>query len=148
MLARRLDYEVDVMDAFSAQRDGSALIVDTRRQASWDHGHVTGAVHLASTAEDELREEPENARVILIVYGWGPGCNGATRAALELLQQGFDVREMTGGIEYWIRNGLPIEGCASSPFARTAVDAPEATAAVTDTVDLTQPADPLVTADG
>lgn len=146
MLNRRLAYEIDVMDAFKAQREQSAIIVDTRRQTSWNHGHVTGSVHLPSTALDDIGEEITNARITLIVYGWGPGCNGATCAALELLQQGFDVREMTGGIEYWIRNGLPIEGCASSPFARTAVNVPEATAAATETVSLTQPADPLVTA--
>lgn len=45
----------------------------------------------------------------MVTYCWGPGCNGATRAALTLARLGFEVREMIGGIEYWIREGLPVE---------------------------------------
>jgi hypothetical protein len=42
------------------------------------------------------------------VYCWGPGCDGATRAAHELVRRGYQVREMIGGIEYWIREGFPV----------------------------------------
>ncbi|MFE5999867.1 rhodanese-like domain-containing protein [Streptomyces sp. NPDC056454] len=40
---------------------------------------------------------------------WGPGCNGATRAALALAQLGYQVKEMLGGFEYWAREGLAFE---------------------------------------
>lgn len=42
----RLAYEIDVVAAAQAQADGTAVIVDTRRQASWDQGHIAGALHL------------------------------------------------------------------------------------------------------
>ena len=45
----------------------------------------------------------------LIVYGWGPGCNGATGTARALLAAGLDVRELLGGYEYWVRNGFATE---------------------------------------
>ena len=38
---------------------------------------------------------------VLVVYCWGPGCNGATKAAVKLSALGFPVKEMIGGIEYW-----------------------------------------------
>ncbi len=44
-----------------------------------------------------------------MTYCWGPGCNGATRAALALSRLGFAVREMLGGIEYWTREGFGVE---------------------------------------
>ena len=44
----------------------------------------------------------------IVTYCWGPGCNGATRAALALSEAGYDAREMIGGIEYWIREGFPV----------------------------------------
>jgi 3-mercaptopyruvate sulfurtransferase SseA len=44
----------------------------------------------------------------VVTYCWGPGCNGGTRAALVLALQGFRVREMIGGFEYWAREGLPV----------------------------------------
>ena len=46
----------------------------------------------------------------LVVYCWSPACNGATKAAARLHDEGRAVREMLGGFEYWVREGLPIEG--------------------------------------
>lgn len=100
----RLAYELDVVAAHAAQAEGSVTIVDTRKQLSWDHGHVAGALHLGV---DVLPRDS-----VLVLYGWGPGCNGATHTALALLRDGYDVREMVGGYEYWVRNGFPTEGVA------------------------------------
>ena len=44
----------------------------------------------------------------MVVYCWGPGCNGATRAALQFSRLGYAVKEMIGGFEYWAREGLEI----------------------------------------
>ena len=107
-LEARLAYEIDVVAAAEAQADGTAVIVDTRRQSSWDQGHVAGAVHLPKDAlEAPLGWLPADRT--LVVYGWGPGCNGATHTAQRLLLEGFDVREMIGGYEYWVRNGFAVE---------------------------------------
>ena len=51
------------------------------------------------------RAHPSRARPI-VVYCWGPGCNGATRAALEFARLGHPVKEMLGGFEYWVREGF------------------------------------------
>ncbi|MGO4586021.1 rhodanese-like domain-containing protein [Arthrobacter sp. 2RAF6] len=96
---------MDVADA----APGSFVLVDTRRRSSWDHGHIPGAVHLP-TAEIPARAGaliPAGSSVV--VYSWGPGCNGSTFAALAFAELGYPVREMIGGIEYWARNGLPVE---------------------------------------
>lgn len=45
----------------------------------------------------------------VVVYSWRPGCNGSTLAALAFAKMGYPVRALIGGIEYWIRNGLPAE---------------------------------------
>ena len=47
---------------------------------------------------------------LLVVYCWGPGCNGAHKAAAALSAHGRQVKEMIGGFEYWAREGQPIEG--------------------------------------
>ena len=103
----RLTFQTDVSDTAAAR--GTVTVVDSRSRAAWDQGHVPGAVHLP-TAEipDRARELLDPARPV-VAYCWGPGCNGATRAALELARLGYEVREMIGGIEYWIREGLPVE---------------------------------------
>ncbi|GAA2901841.1 hypothetical protein GCM10020220_109020 [Nonomuraea rubra] len=96
-------------------------MVDARNRESWDQGHVEGAVHLphreiAARAESLI---PKDATVV--TYCWGPGCNGATRAALEFAKLGYAVKEMIGGFEYWAREGFPME--TASGVTRRPVDA-------------------------
>lgn len=104
----RLAYEIDVVAAAAAVESGRAILVDTRKLASWEHGHIAGALHLPTTAIDDRLDDLPRDRT-LIVYGWGPGCNGATGTARTLLAAGLDVRELLGGYEYWVRNGFAVE---------------------------------------
>jgi rhodanese-related sulfurtransferase len=104
----RLAYEIDVVAAAQAVAAGSAVLVDTRRLQSWEHGHIAGALHLPTSELDARLGDLPRDRT-LIVYGWGPGCNGATATARTLLAAGLDVRELLGGYEYWVRNGFPTE---------------------------------------
>ena len=54
--------DVDVVAASRAQTDGTAVIVDTRTQLSWDHGPVAGALHLpADTLDGRLATLPASA---------------------------------------------------------------------------------------
>ena len=105
----KLQFEIDVMDVADAIQGTELFLVDTRRRASWDHGHIQGAIHLPTAEIPERAAEliPTGSQVV--VYSWGPGCNGSAVAALALAELGYSVREMIGGIEYWSRNGLPIE---------------------------------------
>jgi rhodanese-related sulfurtransferase len=109
--ARRLAVETDVSDVAAALESGRPgfVLLDSRGAAAWEQGHVPGAVHLPGR-EIEARAPTELDRSVPVVtYCWGPGCNGATRAALALARLGFRVREMIGGFEYWAREGLPVE---------------------------------------
>jgi rhodanese-related sulfurtransferase len=47
---------------------------------------------------------------LMITYCWGPGCNSSTKAALKLASMGFRVKELIGGIEYWIKEDGKVEG--------------------------------------
>ena len=86
-----------------------------------DHGRASDMAHLielSSLGTPEVRglRSLVDPAVPVVTYCWGPGCNGATKAALALSQLGYRVREMIGGIEYWIREGHPVEG--RRPVAR------------------------------
>ena len=119
---RRLAVETDVSDVHAALESGSPgfVLVDTRSSAAWAQGSVPGAVHLpgreiAARAATEL-----DPAVPVVTYCWGPGCNGATRAALTLALLGYLVREMIGVLEYWAREGLPVR--TAQGVSRPAVD--------------------------
>jgi rhodanese-related sulfurtransferase len=106
-----LAFHADVSDVQAALESGAPgfTLVDSRGLVAWRQGHVPGAVHLP-TAEIPTRAGALlDPGVPVVTYCWGPGCNGATRAALALAQLGYRVKEMLGGIEYWIREGFAVE---------------------------------------
>ncbi|MGP3961351.1 rhodanese-like domain-containing protein [Nonomuraea sp. 3N208] len=119
----RLTFETDVADVAAdlAAAVPDFVVVDSRSRESWDQGHIEGATHLP-TAEIAARAPALIPKSSLVVtYCWGPGCNGATRAALEFAKLGYEVKEMIGGFEYWAREGFPVETASGS--TRREVDA-------------------------
>ena len=63
-------------------------------------------MHHSEIAERAPKEIPSDMPVV--VYCWGPGCNGAHRGALNFALLGYQVKEMIGGFEYWAREGYPV----------------------------------------
>ncbi|MFJ9736099.1 rhodanese-like domain-containing protein [Streptomyces sp. NPDC101171] len=96
----------DVAAALAAGGDPGFVLVDSRSTESWDQGHIPGAVHLPTALIPEQAERLLDKAVPVVTYCWGPGCNGATRAALALAELGYRVQELLGGFEYWAREGL------------------------------------------
>jgi rhodanese-related sulfurtransferase len=71
---------------------------------------VPGALHLPHTEINAATTAALPHDKLLVVYCWGPGCNGATKAAMQLSALGFPVKEMIGGMEYWEdRERYPVE---------------------------------------
>ncbi|WP_232666190.1 rhodanese-like domain-containing protein [Pseudonocardia sp. TRM90224] len=113
--ASRLTFETDVSDVHADLHAGTDLVlVDSRGDAAWAQGRIPGAVHLptAQIAERAAALVPPGSAVV--TYCWGPGCNGATRAALAFAQLGYPVKEMIGGYEYWVREGFTVETAAGA----------------------------------
>ena len=106
--ARRLEVETDVADVAAAMEADEVdfVLLDSRSRASYDEGHLPGAVHLPELTAETVAELPEGP---VVTYCWGPACIGACKAALRLAQLGRPVKEMLGGYEYWARESHPIE---------------------------------------
>lgn len=112
--AGRLAFEADVSDVHADLEAGLAsfVLVDSRSTESWEQGHIPHALHLpTSRIEVEAAAVVPRDRVV-VTYCWGPGCNGATRAALAFARLGYQVKEMIGGYEYWVREGFGVETAA------------------------------------
>ena len=109
--AARLAFETDVSDVHAALETGAPgfVLLDSRSTEAWAQGHVPGALHLPGREIPARSGDELDPAVPVVTYCWGPGCNGATRAALALAERGYRVREMLGGFEYWAREGLPVE---------------------------------------
>ncbi|MFF8093691.1 rhodanese-like domain-containing protein [Streptomyces sp. NPDC016675] len=99
----------DVAAALAADGEPGFVLVDCRSTESWDQGHVPGAVHLPTALVPEQAPRLLDPAVPVVTYCWGPGCDGAKRAALALAELGYRVKEMLGGFEYWVREGFAHE---------------------------------------
>lgn len=96
---------VTVAELKSAMKD-EALVVDVREPNEYVAGHVPGAL-LLPLAMVPLRhsELPKGETIYLICQTGGRSFTAATWLA----QQGYDVRNVTGGTSDWIANGFPVE---------------------------------------
>ena len=56
--------------------------------------------------ENRLAELPKNKELIL--YCWDVWCNTAAKAAVVLLDNGYTVRELSGGIAAWKTMNFPL----------------------------------------
>ena len=107
--AAKLRYETDPSDVAAAQSAGERFVlVDTRGHAAWHQGRAVGAIHLPTGEIAERAASEISPGTPVVVYCWGPGCNGSTKAALHFSRLGYEVRELIGGFEYWAREGLPV----------------------------------------
>ncbi|MET9593069.1 rhodanese-like domain-containing protein [Streptomyces sp. NPDC006516] len=114
--AARLAFEADVSDVHADLASGAPgiVVVDTRSDAAWDQGHIPGAFHLPTARIADLAPQLIDPARTVVPYCWGPGCNGATRAALAFARLGYQVKEMLGGFEYWVREGFVYDSAAGS----------------------------------
>ena len=109
-LHSKLSFYTDAADVAADLQNGvtSIVIIDTRSAEYYVRGHVPGAVsfpHKLMTAES-TRELSKD--VVYVTYCDGIGCNGSTQGAYKLAKLGFHVKEMIGGLDFWIRDQHPL----------------------------------------
>ncbi|MFC1412285.1 rhodanese-like domain-containing protein [Streptacidiphilus sp. N1-12] len=109
--AARLAFEADVSDVRADQLAAvpGVVLVDSRGDDAWAQGRIPGALHIPTARIAELAPRLVDPAATVVTYCWGPGCNGATRAALAFARLGYSVKEMLGGFEYWVREGFPYD---------------------------------------
>ena len=89
----RLAVETDPSDVRLDLERGhpGIVVVDVRSAEAYEKCHIPGAIslpHRAMTAES-VRALPTDR--VIVVYCWGPGCNGSTMGAAKLSALGFRV---------------------------------------------------------
>ena len=111
----KLDFETDPADLAADRATGHGpVVIDVRSDAAWQQGHIPHAVHIPrADLESRIGIIASDVDTSIVVYCWGPGCTGSTRAPLTLATLGYRrVRELIGGFEYWAREGLAVETAA------------------------------------
>lgn len=103
----------DVEKAKQIFDQGKAVFVDARLEASFNQGHITGAVSLPL---DRFQEDIQNfherygASTLIVTYCSGRSCPDSQQLALLLALAGYtDIRVFIDGYAAWKEKGYPSE---------------------------------------
>jgi len=101
--SRKLSVETDCSDVYADIKQGhnDFVLVDVRSAEAFNKSHAITALNMPSNQINEAALSAYPKNTLFVVYCWGPGCNGATKAAIKISALGFAVKEMIGGIQYW-----------------------------------------------
>lgn len=91
-----------------------AVMIDVREQHEWDAGHAPGAVHIPlADLPARLEDLPTTDNGTIPVTCRSGGRSG--RAVAWLVQQGFDVANMRGGMKAWQAAGKELKAKSDAP---------------------------------
>jgi len=101
--ATKLANETDCSDVYADIKEGNKnyVLLDARSREAFDKSHAVTAVSMPHSEINEETFSEYDKDTLFVVYCWGPGCNGATKAGLKISALGYAVKEMIGGIHYW-----------------------------------------------
>lgn len=108
----RLAFETDPWDVRTDMERGRSdfILIDVRSPTDFDARRIAGAINLPYRSMDAETTAALPKEKLMVTYCWGPGCNSSTKGALKLASLGFRVKELIGGLEYWIKEGGQVEG--------------------------------------
>lgn len=110
--------QVSTADVRRILADGSAILLDSRKRAEYDAGHIAGAVNVAPTpgappseyaaAVERFVQGDKSAPLVL--YCNGQYCRAGRQLSAQLVESGFtNVRRYQLGIPVWRALGGPVE---------------------------------------
>ena len=109
--ANKLKYEVDSSDLYELQKNKENIVIlDTRSKEVYDKAHIPSAINFPHRTMNEETTKDLDKSCLYISYCDGIGCNASTKGALNMSRLGFNVKELMGGIDWWIRDGYATKG--------------------------------------
>lgn len=109
---KKLAYEMDSWDTYVAlqEEDASVIVVDGRSAEAFAKEAIPGAINLPHREICTKTTAYLDTSKTYVCYCDGIGCNASTKTALKLMTLGFKVRELMGGLDWWIRDGYATTG--------------------------------------
>ena len=103
-----LRFETDCWDVHFALENAQPgfVVLDVRSPDLYEEGHVDGAVNLPHRRINERNLAAYDDDTTFVVYGAGPHCNGADKAAVALSRLGRPVNKMICVVTGWIDEGF------------------------------------------
>jgi rhodanese-related sulfurtransferase len=107
----KLDYETDSWDlSVALKKEDNVVVVDARSEEVYSLEHIPTAISFPHRTMTEESVRILDKSKVYVTYCDGVGCNASTKAAFNLTQLGFTVKELLGGLDWWKRDGYSTEG--------------------------------------
>ena len=107
----KLQYEIDPWDLNEALGRGDTIqLVDTRSPEAYERSHIPGAINIPHRTMSPAATAHLDKGALIVTYCNGIRCNGSTKGALNMVQLGFRVKELIGGLDGWRYDGYPVDG--------------------------------------
>jgi rhodanese-related sulfurtransferase len=108
----KLTLETDAWDVKTDMERGRSdfIVIDTRSPADFEARRIAGAINLPYRTMNAQTTAHLPKDKVLVTYCWHTGCNASAKGALKLASLGFRVKELVGGLEYFIKEGGRVEG--------------------------------------
>ncbi|MCY3555568.1 MAG: rhodanese-like domain-containing protein [Gemmatimonadetes bacterium] len=107
----KLKYETDSYDLWESITLGKdVVVVDARSEEAFAERHIPGAVNIPHRTMDPETTGHLDKNTLYVTYCDGIGCNASTKGALNMARLGFNVKELMGGLDWWMRDGYETEG--------------------------------------
>ena len=114
----KLNFEIDSWDLKVAlEADEQVVVIDARSPEAYAQGHIPGAVNIPHRTMSADTTAHLDKAALIVTYCDGIGCNASTKGALRMLELGFRVKELIGGLDWWRRDRHPVHEGQSSVSA-------------------------------
>lgn len=99
---------MDLMQ-YKKQNPTDYIVVDVRNAPPHlKKTKIAGAIDIPLTVlAENLDKLPKDK--LIIVYCWDVWCHMGKKASIMLLKEGYDVKELSGGISAWNELNLPVD---------------------------------------
>jgi len=102
--------DISMADVKAAAEAKSAVIIDANSPASYQAGHVPGALSFAAIKSDLATSLPADKNTLIIAYCGNPKCGAYLQAAKAAQKLGYtNIKHMSAGIAGWNEAKMPTE---------------------------------------
>lgn len=117
----KLRFHTDSWDLSVDLKSGRTeiVVIDARTREAYMEGHIPGAMNFPhrEMTVDSVAELDRSK--VYVVYCDGIGCNASTKGAYKIGRLGFQVKELLGGLDWWRRDGYPVQSGQKAGDIRT-----------------------------
>ena len=107
----KLNYETDSWDLSEALNNGDNIVaLDARATEAYEIEHIPTALSIPHRIMSPDTTAHLDKSKLYITYCDGIGCNASTKGALKMAELGFNVKELLGGLDWWLRDGYETHG--------------------------------------